>query len=183
MFFAMDPIGLLPIFYGLTEGCDLKLRRKIILQSVITALAVAIGFMVAGRVIFKLLGITMADFMIAGGVILFCLAMLELMVGNKPKQAIASDIGAVPIGTPLVVGPAVLTMGLMLSAEHGFVPTLLAITFNIMIVGIVFLSADCLMRVIGRDGAKALSKVLALLLAAIGVMLVRRGVTQIITGN
>ena len=176
MFFAMDPVGLLPIFYGLTEELNPDQKKRIIAQSLVTASAVAIGFMITGQAVFKLLGITMGDFMVAGGVILFCLAMLELMVGNKPKQLNSTDIGAVPIGTPLIVGPAVLTMALMLVSQHGFVLTMVSVVVNIFLVGLIFILADKLMAIIGKDGARALSKVLALLLAAIGVMLIRRGI-------
>ncbi len=183
IFFAMDPIGLLPIFYGLTEGLNPREIKKIIWQSLITATLVAYGFMLAGRAVFQFLGITMGDFMVAGGVILFCLAMMELLVGNKPKELQRTDIGAVPLGTPLIVGPAVLTMALMLVSEHGLVLTMTAIGINIAIVAAIFFSSAKLMSIIGKDGAKAVSKVMALLLAAIGVMMIRRGINAILLGG
>ena len=182
IFFAMDPIGLLPIFAGMTDGFDPKQKKIIIGQSIVTASLVAIGFLVAGQAVFHLLGIGMGDFMIAGGAILFCLAMLELLAGTKPKLLSPTDIGAVPIGTPLVVGPAVLTMSLMLANQHGFFLTISAVLVNIFIVAIVFLLSDRLMALIGKNGARALSKVLALLLAAIGVMMIRRGIVTILSG-
>ncbi len=65
IFVAVDPIGLLPILVGLTQGCDAATKRKVIAGSVLTALCVALGFMVAGQAVFRFLGITVGDFMIA----------------------------------------------------------------------------------------------------------------------
>src|SRR5665213_160508 len=171
MFFTVDPIGILPIFASLTQGLTPQEKRDIIFQSLATARAV--GSIFLGKVIFHFLGITMGDFMVAGGVILFCLAMVDLTSQGKTRRGVASELGAVPIGTPLVVGPAVLTISLMLVSVHGLVITLIALFLNIAIVGIVFIFSDTLMRFLGSAGSRALSKVMMLLLAAIGVMMVR----------
>lgn len=180
MFFAMDPVGVLPMFVSLTQDIEPQAKRRIIAQSLITATAVAIIFIFLGRAIFKLLGITMGDFMVAGGMILFCLSMLDLTGQSKKPQERPNDVGAVPIGTPLIVGPAVLTMSLVLMVQYGLVPTLAAVLLNIAIVAVLFVFADLFIKLIGPSGSRALSKVLALLLAAIGVMMVRRGIIEII---
>ena len=180
MFFAMDPVGVLPVFVALTEGIDPVAKRRIIGQSLLTSAAVAIGFIFLGQAIFKLLGITMGDFMVAGGSILFCLSMLDLTGQRKNHSQNMGDVGAVPIGTPLIVGPAVLTMSLVLIAQHGLLPTLAAVLINIAIVGVLFVFADFFIGLIGPSGSRALSKVLSLLLAAIGVMMIRRGIIEII---
>lgn len=181
LFFAVDPIGLLPIFASLTSGLTAEEKKKIMVQSLLTALCLAVGFIFFGKWIFSLLGITIADFMIAGGVILFCLSMIDLMNLEKENQISKKDLGAVPIGTPLVVGPAVLTLSLMLIAVHGIAVTLAAVLVNLLIVGMVFMATDSLMKILGKSGAKALSKVMALLLASIGVMMVRKGILEILT--
>ena len=182
MFFTVDPIGILPVFASLTRGLSLQQKNEIIVQSLVTASLVAVGFIFLGKLIFHFLGITMGDFMVAGGVILFCLAMVDLTAQGKTRRGAVSDLGAVPIGTPLVVGPAVLTISLMLVSVHGLVITLIAIFLNIAIVGIVFRFSDSLMRLLGSAGSRALSKVMMLLLAAIGVMMVRRGILEIMSG-
>ena len=181
VFFAMDPVGLLPIFAGLTEGIDPHDKKKIIVQSLVTAALVAVGFIFFGRFIFKFMGITMGDFMAAGGIILFCLAMRDLMSASDQRRRVIHDVGAVPIGTPLVVGPGVLTLALMLMSQYGLAVTLAAVFLNLGLVGIIFFGSDMFMAVLGKAGARALSKVLSLLLAAIGVMMVRRGIIEIIT--
>lgn len=181
LFFAVDPIGLLPIFASLTSGLDPEEKKKIMVQSLLTALFLSVGFIFFGKWIFWLLGITIADFMIAGGLILFCLSMIDLMNLERTEKVSRKDLGAVPIGTPLVVGPAVLTLSLMLIAVHGIAVTLMAVLANLIIVGVVFMASDRLMKVLGESGAKALSKVMALLLASIGVMMVRKGILEVLT--
>ncbi len=180
IFFAMDPVGLLPIFAGLTQGLSADSKRRIIGQSLITATAVAVGFIFLGRFIFHVLGIGMGDFMVAGGVILFILSMQDL-TGHRSTSPSLDDVGAVPIGTPLIVGPAVLTMCLISMNEHGLGLTLAAVLLNVLIVGILFIFADFFINFVGPSGSRAISKVLSLLLAAIGVMMVRRGIIEIIS--
>ncbi len=177
MFFAMDSLGVLPIFAGLTQGLTSFEKRKIIVQSILTATVLAISFIFLGQVIFNFLGISMGDFMIAGGLILFCLSMVDLMGQTlRTRKFKPMDLAAVPIGTPLIVGPAVLTMALMLMNQYGWAVTLIAVLANLIIIAVVLLSADKLIRLIGISGARALSKVMYLLLAAIGVMMVRKGI-------
>src|ERR1700744_3127981 len=103
MFFTVDPIGILPIFVSLTHGLSPEEKRRIIFQSLVTASMVAVGFIFLGKVIFHFLGITMGDFMFSGGVIFFCMAMVDLTAQEKTRRGVASELGAVPIGTPLVV--------------------------------------------------------------------------------
>src|ERR1700679_1079403 len=182
MFFTVDPIGILPVFASLTQGLTPQEKNEIIFQSLVTASLVAVGFIFLGKVIFHFLGITMGDFMVAGGVILFCLGMVDLTSQGKTRRGVASELGAVPIGTPLIVGPAVLTISLMLVSVHGLAVTLIGLFLNIAIVGVVFTFSDILMRLLGSAGSRALSKVMMLLLAAIGVMMVRRGVIEIMSG-
>ncbi|NLH17840.1 MAG: MarC family protein [Phycisphaerae bacterium] len=175
LFVAVDIIGTLPMFLGLTQGMDSDKRRHIIRQSILTALAVAIGFVYVGKYLFDWLGITMYDFMVAGGILLFIIATMDLLSGIKYARRIDA-IGAVPLGIPLIVGPAVLTTALMIVSVHGRVATILAIIVNIGLAGLVLLSADFWARILGKAGSQAVSKVASLILAAIAVMMVRKGI-------
>ena len=180
IFFAMDPVGLLPIFSGLTQDLSRQQKNRIIAQSLFTALALAVVFIFFGKIIFRLLGITIEDFMIAGGIILFCLSILDLTQSRKYDSRSIDELGAVPIGTPLVVGPGVLTISLMMNDLYGIKATLAAICLNIFIVGVVFILSDRLMSLLGKAGSRALSKVMAILLGAIGIMMIRKGIVEII---
>ncbi len=181
LFVAVDAIGLLPIFIGFTEGIQKQLVRKIIYQSMFTALVVAIAFIALGTAIFRFLNISIADFMVAGGTLLFIISIRDILSSGEKATAVDPEsIGVVPIGVPLITGPAVLTTSLLLIAEHNALVTSLAIAANIIIAGIVFFTAPLINRALGKTGARAISKITSLLLAAIGVMIVRRGILMII---
>jgi len=181
IFVTVDPIGVLPIFAALTEGLDEKKRRKILFQSLITATCLAVGFIFLGKATFQFLGITVGDFMVAGGVLLFCIAIIDLINPSKEHRLPAEDLGVVPIGTPLIVGPAVLTTSLITIDQYGAFITLLAVLANILLTGVFFFYSKTLMRILGDNGSRALSKVVALLLAAIAVMMIRKGILLILS--
>jgi multiple antibiotic resistance protein len=180
LFVAVDAIGVLPIFVSLTESLDKNQRARIIIQSMLTATGLAVGFILIGKLVFRLLGITIGDFMVAGGAILFCLAITDVINPLKKRRVPGKELGAVPLGTPLIVGPAVLTTSLVIVPHYGLMPTLISVIANILLAGLVFSSASTLMRFLGEAGTKALSKVVSLLLAAIAVMLIRKGLQLLI---
>jgi len=180
IFVAVDALGVLPIFMGLTDDLEPAVRRRIILQSLVTALAVAVGFIFLGETIFRFMKILPQDFMVAGGMILFVIATLDLVTESKYSQRHVETIGAVPIGMPLIVGPATLTTCLMMVSAYGILPTVTSVVVNIALAGLVFSVAGFFTRVLGRAGSRALSKVASLILAAIAVMMVRRGLTVLI---
>ena len=86
LFVAVDAIGVLPIFVSLTEGLGKAEKSKIIIQSMLTASLLAIGFIFVGQLVFKLLGITIGDFMVAGGALLFCIAIRDLVSSTKESR-------------------------------------------------------------------------------------------------
>jgi multiple antibiotic resistance protein len=182
IFVAVDAIGTLPIYIGLTEEFSFQKKKEIIKSSLLTAILVAIGFLFVGRIILTLLRITISDFMIAGGVLLFILAMNDILNPLERKVYSGSSVGAVPIGTPLIVGPAVLTTILLSIDVYGYPATLVGLLLNIALAGIIFTSSEKIIKYLGENGVKAISKVASLFLASIGVMLVRKGL-QIILGG
>jgi len=182
IFFAVDAFGLLPMYISFTETLSRLEKRDLIYQSILTALILAVGFIFLGRAIFNLLGITVEDFMIAGGTILFTLAIIDLLSSTKERRMPDRDLGAVPLGTPLIAGPAVLTSSLIITTQYGLVATVVSVMVNILFAGVIFALAGVLIRILGGAGAKALSKVTSLFLAAIGVMMIRKGILAIIAG-
>jgi len=175
LFVAVDAIGILPIFVSLTHGISKKEKSSIIIQSVITALCIAVIFVFLGKSIFGFLNITIGDFMIAGGIVLFCIAIIDILNPEKRRRIPSKKLGAVPLGTPLIVGPAVLATSLIIIDEYGLIATLISILVNIILAGIVFSFSHILIKMLGEAGSNALSKVMALFLAAIAVMLIRKG--------
>jgi multiple antibiotic resistance protein len=177
LFVAVDAIGVMPMYLGLTEGLASSNRRRVLTQSVLTAAAVSLAFLAGGKALLNLLGVTVADFMVAGGILLFVISMTDLISTEKTQRRVDPEsLGAVPLGVPLISGPAVLTTSLLLLDQYGPVPTAVAVVANILLAGIVFLVAGPLHRVLGGVGAKILSKIANLLLASIAVMIVRKGI-------
>ena len=181
LFVSVDAIGTLPIYMSLTDEIDARSRQKVVLTSVVTAMVVALLFLFVGEVVLRMLGITVGDFMIAGGIILFLISVGDILMFSKPQKQIAADsLGPVPIGVPLIVGPAVLTTLLLLAREYGFFYTAIATVVNILLAGMVFLLSGVIMRLLGGSGTKIVSKIASLFLAAIGVMMVRKGLTAVL---
>ncbi len=181
LFVAVDAIGVLPLFVSLTGQIERKRRRRLVLQSVITASVVAVAFIWFGPGFLGFLGISVPDFMIAGGILLFALSLSDLLAEEKKRlQADPDSLGAVPIGVPLITGPAVLTTCVLLTGMHGRWVIMSAIIANITLAGAVFLIAEPVTHVLGKTGTKTASKLASLLLAAIAVMLIRRGVAGIL---
>ena len=112
----------------------------------------------------------------------FVFAMLDLVLPGKPAIEESESVGIVPLATPLIVGPATLTLGLVLVQEHGLPLALAAVVINLLILSAVLFSADFVLRFIPVPAMKAMSKVVMLLLAAIGVSLVRTGVLAVVHG-
>ncbi len=178
IFVAVDAVGVMPMFVALTEGLTAVEKRRIIVQSMVTATALAVGFIFVGKAVFRFLGITLGDFMIAGGAVLFCIAITDVLNPVKERRNPGDELGAVPLGTPLIVGPAVLTTSLLIISEYGLIATLISVVANILLAGVIFYYSALLIRILGKAGSKAVSKIVALLLAAIAVMLVRKGLEQ-----
>lgn len=181
LFVAVDAIGSLPILLGLLERVDARRRRAVVVQSIFTAATVAALFVLGGRPLLRLLGVTASDFMIAGGALLFVLSLGDLLSAGQTHRKIDPEtVGAVPIGVPLITGPAVLTTCMLLVDQYRMFPTLLAAVANVLLAGMLFGFAAPITRALGSAGTKVLSKIANLLLASIAVMMMRKGVVALI---
>jgi multiple antibiotic resistance protein len=178
LFVAFDTLGILPIFVSLTSEMEQPDRRKVVRQSTLTAFLVSIGFLVAGKWVFALLGISVSDFKIAGGILLFIFAIVELIFPERTRTLPKETMGVVPIGIPLIVGPAVLTLLLMIVSTYGYLSTLLCLVLNLLIVYFVFSQSQWVMRLMKEGGTKGVAKVSSLLLAAFAMMMIRMGIRE-----
>lgn len=183
LFFAMDAVGNLPIFLALTQEISPKHRRQTANLATLTAFGIGVGFVAIGKAIFSLLGIEVGDFLIAGGIILLILAIKDLVTGRivETGDSLASEtVGVVPLGTPLVVGPAVLAGLLLLIGQHHIAIVLSSLILNLVIQWVLFRQATRIVAFLGRTGVTAISKVIMLLLAAIAVKMIREGFMTIL---
>jgi len=180
IFVAVDAIGNIPVFISLVEGMNKKQKKRVITDSVTTATVVAILFMLIGKLVLSFIGITISDFQIAGGALLFVISVRLLLPGSSKgifKEGHDKDLGVFPMGTPLITGPAVLTTTLIMLDTYGIIITFLALIMNMLIVWLCLDKADHIMGLIGSSGTHAFSKIMYILLASIGIMMIRRGIT------
>ena len=181
---AIDPLGLLPLFVSLTGGMAAAQRRRVSVQAVLVAAAITLAFMLLGQGLFRLLGIAMADFQIAGGLLLLLLAIVDLLGDGKPIVHDAAMVGLVPLAMPMIAGPATLTTTLVLAdrPELGYAYTAAALLVVHAILLGVLLGSARIVRLVGTRALTALSKLVMVLLAAIAVSYIRSGVMLTIRG-
>jgi len=183
IFVAVDAVGNIPLFISLIEGTSKKQRAKIIKDSITTATVVALLFMLVCKWILRLIGITISDFQIAGGMLLFLISLRLLLPGTSKtflSTGPEKDVGVFPLGTPLITGPAVMTTTLIMLDSHGIAATFVSLILNMLLVWLTLIKADLIMKIMGQSGTRAFSKIMYILLAAIGVMMVRRGITELL---
>jgi multiple antibiotic resistance protein len=176
LFVAFNALGILPIFLSLTSEMAQPERKRVAHQSILTGFWVSIGFLGAGKSVFALLGITVSDFQIAGGILLFIISIVDLIFPEKTRTFPKETMGVVPIGIPLIVGPAVLTLLLIIVHTYGYISTLLCLVLNFLVVWLVFSQSHSIIRLLKEGGAKGVGKVSALLLAAFAMMMIRNGI-------
>jgi len=175
---AIDVLGILPNFISLISEMAPSDRKRVVRQSVLTAFLISIGFLAAGKSVFALLGISVSDFKIAGGILLFILSVIDLIFPERTRTFPKETLGVVPIGIPLIVGPGVLTLLLIIIDTYGYLPTIFCLILNLLIVWLVFTQFQWIIRALKDGGTKGISKVFSLLLAAFAIMMIRTGITE-----
>jgi multiple antibiotic resistance protein len=190
LFAIMNPLANAPVFLGLTEGLDVATRRGIALRSVMLAFAIGSMFTLLGREIFTLFGITLPAFRIAGG-ILVGLVGFHLLQGesssvhttsaedNAKSRDAALGIAITPLAMPMLAGPGTIATAMSFAAEATLPALLRVIAALALVCGInvvAFLSAGALVRFIGQNGIKVVSRLMGLILAVIGVQMLIAGV-------
>jgi multiple antibiotic resistance protein len=174
---AMNPLGKAPVFISLTQAATPAQRNRVMWQALGVSMAICLAFILVGRYVFRFLSIQPADFQIGGGLLLFAFAVADVLNVRRPVPVGDEDVvGVCPLATPLIAGPAVLTT-LLLMVDRVHAPaTIAALAVNALIMFLVLRSANSLVLRIGRPTMVGLSKVMMILLAAIGVMMVRKGI-------
>jgi multiple antibiotic resistance protein len=184
LFVAIDVLGLIPLYLSLTEAMDKNARNKLTTDASMTALIASIIFLFGGKMIFNYLGITENDFRVGGGIVLLVIAVVDLInPSSEEHRAPTQSVGVVPIGIPLIIGPAALTTILIVVDQYGYFAAILALLTNLFIVWLVFRYATHLLNLMGEAGSKAVAKVAALFMAAIAIMMIRGGLTAMIKGS
>jgi multiple antibiotic resistance protein len=204
---VIDPAGVLPLFLSLTRNYSETNRRIIARRAAIVAGVTGIVILIIGQALFKFVGVQFADFQIAGGVLVFVLAVIDLLSPGKPAmneaqikqsgdQALPADVGVVPLAVPLIVGPATMTTSLLLVSTYGgaytqyygsmlgpvFITSLvaMALVLNLLLLFAIMYHAGRIELLIGRQTMSVINKIVMILLAAIAVSLIRQGIITIV---
>jgi multiple antibiotic resistance protein len=184
LFVAIDPVSLAPFYLAAVEHRKPAAQRRVLIYAIATAGIVGVAFLLVGEVVLRLVGVTLPDFMIAGGVMLLVIAVVDIVMadkaqfrsGTRPDDDDAPQYGAVPLGMPLILGPATVTTLISHSGTYGLLPVLSMFALVIAITAVVFWQSPLVMRLLGKAGASAVGKVVSLMLAAFAIKMIRTGV-------
>jgi multiple antibiotic resistance protein len=191
LFVAINPLGIIPIYLSLTEKLSPGERRRLTLQAMVTAVGLSIVILFAGQLIFSLLSITVNDLRVGGGLILLVLSISNVIFGDfrrrDPTQGEEdaddpASVGIVPIGIPMIVGPAAITSILVSREAYGYAPTLVSLLINMVLVFLTLAAGPYIGRFAGTAGSRAIGKVASLFLAAISVAMIHAGIMGMIKG-
>jgi len=178
MFIITDSVGNLPFFIGLTEGESPEERKKVFNAAILTGIVLLAVFVFAGSLIFELFSLTMNDMKIAGGILLLLIA-IEIMIRGKIDVGRKEEIGVVPLGCPLLVGPGAITSALVMIHVYNFWAVVLGIIANFLLVWLVLHFAESIYKILGRNGALIITKIAAIIIAAISIQFIRQGIQSV----
>ena len=177
LFIVIDAFGNLPFVLALSEGMSRRQRRRLIDIALITAAAVGLAFLFFGQLILRAMGISVGSFAIAGGLVLLALSIKYILTGRMVEAIKEEMTAVVPIGTPLLAGPATITTLLLLYGQFPWYVVLISFVLNLAIAWGVFLAGNQVMGFLGQGGARAISNIFNLLLAAIAITMLLRGLS------
>ena len=179
LFIVIDALGNLPFVVSMSEGISTHDRRKMVHISIMTAAIVGLAFLFFGQFILKIMNISIGSFAVAGGIILLVLSVKHMTTGHMVDVIKEEMAAVVPIGTPLVVGPATITTLLLLSNQFQLYMVLISFVLNLIVTWLVFLLGNQIVRFMGQGGIKAVSRVFSLILAAMAVSMIIRGLNLV----
>lgn len=188
--FIVDPIAVIPTYLVITQGQTSEQRRATALRACVAAAVLLITFAAAGRGIFTLFGITMPAFRIAGGLILWVVAM-DMLHGTRSTQEgtaeitegrAKEDVALTPLAMPMLAGPGAISTVMVLSGQARETPQLIAvygsIVLTIVISWLTLRVGERLVVRMGQTGIRVMTRIMGLLLAAIAVQFVITGVRE-----
>ena len=192
IFFLVDPFAALPTFLAITEGADPARRRRTAWKGALTSLIVLSAFALAGEAIFRVFGITLPAFEIAGGVILLMIGLDMLEAKRSPTQEAQGDTeaaarkeeaGIVPLGVPMLAGPGAITSVMVLVGQVQKPWQMMAILAAIVITALasylVLGNSDKVVRLLGETGIRILVRIMGLLLVALAAQYFVNGLADL----
>jgi multiple antibiotic resistance protein len=190
-FVVVEPISLVPMFGALTRGADARSRRRMAIKGVVLSAIIFYGFVIVGDWLLSTLGVTLDSFKIAGGLLMFLLAvdmvfarqsgMRSTTIREQDEARYKEDISVFPLAFPLIAGPGALATLLLLVGEAsraaGTLIALLVIVFIVLALTLLLLLATPQVeRVLGVTGANVISRLAGVVLVALSVQYVVDGI-------
>jgi multiple antibiotic resistance protein len=188
VFFVVDPIGVVPIFLAMTANDPPEKVRRMAKRACVTGCALLLFFALFGGLVFKLFGVTLGAFRVAGGLLLLVTALD--MVNARPARTRTSmaealegaeknDVAIVPLAIPLLAGPgAIATVMVLMSRGTGMpsaIPVVLSVVLTFAVSYLLLRGATLVQQVLRQTGVAILERVMGLLLAAIAVQFIAEG--------
>ena len=195
IFAIVDPLGTLPFYVALTDGYDAADRAVIVRRAVLVLGGVLAVFALLGRFLFAVFGLSLGAFEIAGGALLFLVAFDMLrgevtsvrLTPQDRDEAIQrrDEVSVVPLGIPLLAGPGAISVVMIYEGNAGNDPWIVVATFVAIVITaaltfVILRFGDGILRSLGRVGVMAMTRVLGLILAAVGVQFVIDGVLRVL---
>ena len=192
IFFLVDPFAALPTFLAVTAGSNKERRRRMARKASLTAFIFLSAFALAGQYIFKMFGITLPAFEIAGGIILLLIGLDMLEARRSPTQetsgdaedaASKEDAGIVPLGIPMLAGPGAIASVMVLVGQAQNRWQMVAILGSIFVTAVVCYfvlgNSDKVARALGDTGIRILVRIMGLLLVALAVQYFVNGMADL----
>ncbi|MGN6349710.1 MAG: MarC family protein [Candidatus Nitrosocosmicus sp.] len=178
---VVEPFGIIPILINLTKKMEKETSKALSKSAALTSAILLMVFGIAGAQILSIFGITINSFMVAGGALLFIVS-LEIMrhgeLRNIEKEL--QGTGIVPIAFPLIAGPGAITSVIISQQKDGLIVTIISIIIVISITYIILRSINSIYRILGNRGSEVISRIFAVILAAIAVQYIVEGLKNII---
>jgi multiple antibiotic resistance protein len=180
LFVVIDPIGNIPLFIAFTKKLEKAEHKTVSKTAILTAAALLLLFGVAGTQILQLFGITIFSFMIAGGTLLFIIAIELLTYGEwRFAGSVKEEVGVVPIAFPLLAGPGSITAVIISYQTSGFLITFSSIIIVMAITYVILRMVNPIYKVLGNRGSMIVSRVFAVIIAAIAVEYIVKGIKNL----
>ena len=180
LFVIMDPIGNLPLIINLTKGMPLKEVKKNIDRAIFVAAVLLFVFLFLGLRIFDFFGINLDSFQIAGGIILLIIGIMYVFGSSLKYVKHHGDDLSVPIGTPLLTGPGVITTTVILVKENGTLVTAIAAFLTLLATWLILINSSKLYKILGEHWTNVISRIMGIVLAAIAVRFITNGILNIV---
>ncbi len=182
LFLIMDPIGNVPLFLSTLKNIPIERRRKIIIRELLIALLVLLFFMFTGKYILQLLQIAQSSLGIAGGIMLFIIAIKMIFPGRRNLFDHSDNMEplVVPLAVPLLAGPSAIAAVILLMAQEPsrWLEWMVALVVAWLVAGIILVSSETLGRRLGVRALLAIERLMGILLMLVSVDMILDGVKQ-----